>query len=58
MALAPPKMMVLVVASVEVEAKVMLDSVVATMVLASTAASKGMNKASHTAIIANTNIAT
>jgi hypothetical protein len=58
MDLVPPKMMVLVVALVEVEAKVMLASVVATMVLASTAASKGMNKASHTTIIANMNVAT
>lgn len=49
-------MMVLVVALAE--AKVMLAPLVVTMVLASTAASKGMNEASQITTVANLHIAT
>lgn len=52
MALVEARMMVLA------EAKAMRPLVVATMVLASTAASKGMNDASHIIIAANLHIAT
>lgn len=58
MALVEARMMVLVVVVALAEAKAMRPLVVATMVLASTAASKGMNDASHIIIAANLHIAT